>query len=114
MTLLSILKIVAAAGTILTGLVAAVRPLSVKGFTGLELPGPRGITEVRSILGGLFIALGATPLILNEPATFQMLGIAYLGIAAVRLVAMFIDRSVERSNIISLVVEIVFGVILVL
>jgi hypothetical protein len=43
-----------------------------------------------------------------------MLGIAYLVVAATRAVSMFIDQSVERSNIISVVVEIVFGVILVI
>jgi hypothetical protein len=39
----------------------------------------------------------------------------YLAIAAVRLVSMVVDGSLsETSNIISLVVEVVFGVILVL
>jgi len=113
MTVLGVLKIVAAVGTILTGLVSLVQPLSIKSFTGLELSGPRGITEVRSILGGLFIALGVVPLVFGDPVTYQMLGIAYLGIGLVRFVSMFVDRSVERSNIISLVVEVLFGVILV-
>jgi hypothetical protein len=43
-----------------------------------------------------------------------MLGIMYLAIAAVRAVSMVTDKSIEQSNIISLVVEIVFGIILVL
>jgi hypothetical protein len=43
-----------------------------------------------------------------------MLGIAYLGVAAVRAVSMFVDKSVMKSNIISLVTEVVLGVILVL
>jgi hypothetical protein len=42
-----------------------------------------------------------------------MLGIAYLGVALVRAVSMFVDKSVVQSNIISLAVEIVFGIILV-
>jgi hypothetical protein len=60
------------------------------------------------------IALGGVVLFYRSPETYQMLGITYLGIAIVRLVSMFIDDSVERSNIISLVVEVVFGIILVL
>jgi len=64
--------------------------------------------------GAFFIALGAAPLILNAPATYQMLGIAYLAVAAVRAVSMFVDKSVIRSNIISLATEIVLGVILVI
>jgi hypothetical protein len=38
----------------------------------------------------------------------------YLAIALVRAVSMFLDKSVVQSNIISLAVEVVFGVILVL
>ena len=111
---LQILKIIAAIGTIVTGLVSLLRPRSITGFTGLSAPGPRGITEIRAILGGFFVALGAVPLILQAPETYQMLGITYLVVAAVRLVSMFIDKSVVQSNIISLVAELVFGVILVL
>lgn len=113
-TILFILKIIAAIGTIGTGLLALFMPTSVYGFTGLKAEGGRGITEIRSILGGLFIALGAAVLYYRSPETFAVLGITYLGIAMVRAVSMFVDKSVVSSNIISLVVEIVFGLILVL
>ena len=113
MNLLQILKFVAALGTIATGGLALLRPDSVTGFTGLKPTGPRGVTEIRAILGGLFIALGLAPLLLGDIA-YQMLGLAYLGIAVVRAVAMFVlDKSVNQSNNISLIVEIVFGIILV-
>jgi len=111
---LRILQIVATIGTIVTGLVSLIWPRSVRGFTGLNADGPRGITEIRAILGGFFVALGAVPLILGEPATYQMLGITYLVVALVRVVSMVLDKSVVQSNVISAVVEVVFGVILVL
>jgi len=38
----------------------------------------------------------------------------YLAIGAVRAVSMVIDKSIEQSNIISVIVEIIFGIILVL
>ena len=112
--MLTILKVITAAGTILTGLVSLLRPLAVRGFTGLEAPGGRGITEIRAVLGGFFIALGAVPLVFNDPGIYLMLGIAYLVVAAVRLVSMFVDQSLTSSNFISLAVEIIFGVILVI
>ena len=113
--ILEILKIVACVGTIGTGLLAAIRPSVVPGFTGLETTGPRGVTEIRSIFGGLFIGVGAFPLVAAAPAAFVMLGVMYLAIAAVRLVSMLVDGSLnEASNLISLAVEIVFGVILIL
>ena len=113
--ILQILKVIGCVGTIGTGLLATLRPSAVPGFTGLETTGPRGVTEIRSIFGGLFIGVGAFPLIAGAPATYQMLGVMYLAIAVVRLVSMLVDGSLtETSNLISLAVEIVLGVILVL
>lgn len=113
MQILTILKIVAAVATVLTGIVSLFWPRSVFGFTGLTVSGPRGITEIRAVLGGVFVALGLVPLVGREPAAYVMLGVTYLTIGAVRLVSMLLDRSVMRSNVISLIVEIVFGVVLV-
>ena len=111
---IQILQIIAAIGTILTGLYSLLRPATLTGFTGLSPVGGRGITEIRAVLGGFFIALGVAPLVLNSPVAYLMLGIAYLGVAIVRAVSMFVDKSVVQSNIISLAVEIILGIILVL
>ena len=113
MDIVQILKVIAAIGTVLTGLYSLIKPLDVRGFTGLELPGGRGITEVRAVLGGFFIALGAAPLIFQSADMFLMLGMAYLAVGAVRAVSMFLDKSLVQSNFISLAVEILFGLILV-
>jgi len=114
MNVLKILQIVAVVATILTGLVSLIWPLRVQGFTGLTAPGGRGITEIRSILGALFIGLGIAVFLLGTRETYQMLGIMYLAIAAVRAVSIVIDKSAEQSNTISLIAEIVLGIILVL
>ena len=113
MDFLAILKIIAAIGTIATGALALVKPQAVQGFTGLTIAGPRGVSEVRAIFGGLFIALGLAPFFLGTTA-YHMLGWGYLGIAAVRLPSIFLDRSKEQSNIISLIIEIILGIILVI
>lgn len=112
--MLQILQIFAAVATVATGLYSLVAPLKVRGFTGLELPGGRGITEVRAVLGGFFIALGAAPLFFGSSDMYLMLGIAYLVVGAVRAVSMFVDKSLVQSNYISLAVEIILGIILVL
>jgi hypothetical protein len=114
MTFLEILKIIVAVGTIATGLISLIRPRAVQGFTGLSAPGPRGITEIRAVLGGGFIGLGLAPLILGAPAAFQVLGVGYLAIGVARIAGIVLDRSYKRSNWISLAVEIVAGIILVL
>jgi len=112
--MLMLFKQIAVIGTILTGFYALAAPRALRGFTGLEMPGGRGVTEVRAILGGLFIALGAAALIFQSTEMFLMLGFAYLGIFAARLLGMLLDSSYEKSNYISLAVEIVFGIALVL
>jgi len=111
---LRVLQVIAALGTAATGLAALLRPDSIGGFTGLTAGGARGVTEIRAALGGFYLALGVLPLLLKEKAAYQMLGYTYLIVAVVRAVSMLVDRSVDQSNLISLAVEIVFGVVLVL
>jgi hypothetical protein len=112
--ILNVLQIVAAIGTVITGLVSLLRPRAVEGFTGLRPAGPRGITEIRAVLGAFFVGLGGAAVFLRHPAAYQTLGIAYLCVAVVRTISMFVDKSVVSSNIISAVFEVVFGFILVL
>ena len=114
MNLLEILKIAVGIATILTGAVSLFWPLKVRGFTGLDVNGGRGITEIRAVLGGFFVGLGAAVILLNDPAAYMTLGIAYLVVAAVRFIFMFVDKSIERSNVISVITEIIMGIILVL
>ena len=113
MNIWMVLKIIAALATAATGLLAFVKPSAAYGFTGLNAEGVRGVSEIRSIFGGLFIALGIVPLFLGT-AAYQMLGIGYLAIAATRAFSILFDKSYEQSKIISLVIEIVLGVILVI
>lgn len=113
MSFVMILKIIAALATAATGLLALVKPTVVYGFTGLTANGVRGVSEIRAIFGGLFIALGAAPLFLGEP-TFRMLGFGYLAIALARAFSIFFDKSTDSSNLISLAIEVVLGGILIL
>lgn len=113
MNVLLVIKIVAALVTALTGLFAFVKPAAAYGFIGLNPNGVRGVSEIRAIFGGLFIALGLAPLFLGA-AVYLMLGICYLAIAVTRAFSIVYDKSYAQSNIISLVIEIVLGVILVL
>ena len=57
-------------------------------------------TGVRVVQGVFFVGPGALILLINDPITYRTLGIAYLVIAAVRTVSMFIDKSLVQSNVI--------------
>lgn len=111
--MLSIVKIVICILTAATGAFSLILPNSTIHFTGLQPIGGRGISEIRAVLGGLFIALGVAPILLKGD-TYTMLGWAYLGIALVRIVSIFVDSSPVQSNWISLAVEVLFGIVLIL
>jgi hypothetical protein len=111
MNILMVLKIIAALLTAATGLLALIKPDATYGFIGLNANGVRGVSEIRSIFGGMFIALGIVPLFLG-PVAYQMLGITYLAIAAARAFSIVFDKSYAQSNLISLVIEILLGAIL--
>lgn len=53
---MEILRFAVGVLTVLTGLVSLFWPLRIRGFTGLDVSGGRGITEIRTVLGGVFIA----------------------------------------------------------
>jgi hypothetical protein len=112
MALADLLKVIAALGTAAVGLLAFVKPDAAYGFTGLSATGPRGASEIRAVFGGLFVALGLAPLWLGA-AAYVVLGIGYLGIAAARALSIVFDKSFARTNLISLGIEVVLGLILV-
>ena len=108
-------KIVGGVATAATGLYMIAIPLNAGSFTGLTPDNPRGITELRAAVGGLFTALGVAPIAFNNDDMYRLLGWGYLGIGGVRLVSMFVDGSAgEASNWISLAYEVIFGAILAL
>lgn len=104
MNILTVLKIIAALGTSATGLLALVKPTAVYGFTGLVAEGARGISELRAIFGGLFIALGIAPFIFGEVG-YQVLGVGYLADALADEGADEI-LSIHISNTLSAVVNV--------
>ncbi len=90
-------------GTVISGVLLVLAPNRASTFTGLAPELPRGVTEIRAAMGGVFTALGLAPLIRPVTATFRIVGMVYLAIALVRAPYMFTDKSAgERSNWISL------------
>lgn len=111
---LQLLKYAINLATVITGVVSLFWPLKVQEFTGLTVNGGRGVTEIRTILGALFIGLGVAAQIYNQKQTYSMLGIVYLVMALVRGISIIVDKSAVSSNIISFATELIFGLILML
>ena len=111
---MQILKYLINVATVATGVISLFWPLKVQEFTGLTVNGGRGITEIRTVLGALFIGLGIAAQIFNQKQTYAMLGIMYLAMAFVRGISIIVDKSAISSNILSFVTELIFGVLLML
>jgi uncharacterized membrane protein HdeD (DUF308 family) len=112
--LLQILQYIACILTALVGIYATISPKNTTSLTGLMPQGGRGITEIRTVFGVFFIVLGLFPIITGSPIAFQMLGSAYLLTGVARIIAIFMDKSSEQSNWMSVGFEVVFGLILIL
>ena len=108
---LSILQLIAVIATIAIGLLSLVAPTRIEGFTGLKPVGGRGIAEIRAIFGGGFIGLGLATFLLDNSVAYPMLGIVYLTIGLIRVITIFLDKSRESSNLISVASELIFGVL---
>ena len=114
MTVMRIIHLVIAAVTIGFGLLSVLAPQAALRFTGLAAPSPRGISEVRAVLGGVFVGLGIAALLYQTQAAFGTIGIVYLAIAVVRVASIFVDRASTGSNWWSLAFEVVCGVLLLI
>jgi hypothetical protein len=113
MAVLFWIKVIVAVATIAFGLMSIVSPPAAERFTGLTAAGPRGLSEIRAVLGGLFVGLGLAALIYRTASAFGTVGIGYLLIAVVRAISIYADDAPTSTNWLSLGFEIVFGILLV-
>ncbi len=114
MIFLQILKYIAVAVTLFTGVYSLIAPKKIKGFTGLEASSPRAITEIRSVMGGTFVALAIAAILFHTKEIFLSLALVYAVIGVIRAISIAIDKSNEKSNLISLVSEVILVIILIL
>lgn len=56
-----------------------------------------GLSELRASAGGLFVALGLVCLVSGAEGAYAMLGVAYAGAAAGRLLSIVLDRPPLRK-----------------
>lgn len=112
--MISTLQLIAIIVTIAIGVFSLVAPTKIEGFTGLHPLSGRGVAEIRAIFGGVFIGMGIAALLLEKSVAYPMFGIIYLAIGLTRVVTIFLDKSRESSNLISVASELLFGVLFLL
>lgn len=100
--------LVASALMVLAGIGAAFRP-SVLERIGVSATTPLGTSEIRVVFGGMLGAFGIACIVLREPVVFGVVGVVWLADAAVRLVAVFVDRVPPREAVAVLLTALVMG-----
>ena len=101
---------IGAAGVmVVIGLGALIRPSALE-MVGVTATSPLGISQVRAVFGGMFVALGVACLLTREPIVFAVVG---TGDVAVRVVAVFVDRVPFKGAILVLAIGSVLGAALV-
>ncbi len=108
------IKVIVAVVTIGFGVLSIVSPPAAERFTGLQATGPRGVSEIRAVLGGLFVGLGLAALVFRSAAAFRTVGIGYLTIALVRAASIYFDRAATPTNWLSLGFELGFAILLLI
>ncbi len=115
MNIEQLLNTLACLAVIAFGVYAVGKPRAAALFAGLGIVSPKGVAEIRITFGMLSLALGAAPLLLNQQAAYQTVGIVFLGALVMRLAAVLLDRPrLDRGYIISGIFELVVGLILFL
>jgi uncharacterized membrane protein len=92
MDFIHILHIVGAVAMLAYGLTSFFAPKVVADAVSQTLEGKRGVAEFRIGNGGFFTAMAVFALFVNNPITYKVLGIAWLGGAIARLIAYVIDK----------------------
>lgn len=113
MDILLVMKVIAAGLTAGFGVWGLVDPVGVARFSGISTAEKRGLGEIRALYGGAIFALAAYALITRVPATFTMLGLAFLAAGVARMVSIHRDGAGGRQVWLAAWVEIALGVILV-
>lgn len=114
MTFMSWAAYLGAAISVMAGMLGLLFPMRVSRVIGVSLPARLGVSEFRATYGGLFIGAGTAVLVIGSREAALVLGLAWLGAFAARLLSVAVDRSTSRENMAGLVVELVIGALLVL
>ena len=113
MTLFTMLNVLGAIATVGMGLLGLIWPAACATLTGLHARNKTGYAEFRASFGGVFVVMGAFPLISGESLAYFMAGLLWLGAVAGRLTSIVIDKGyVEPRNFGALAVEGLFAFLL--
>lgn len=101
-----------AALTVLLGLIGFFKPRAITDSQQITLGSPMALSEARVVFGGLHLGAGTTALILNDPAVYLTLGMAWsIGLLA-RFYSMIADKTSLQHSLPGIIVDAVMAFLL--
>ncbi|MEZ4671222.1 MAG: DUF4345 family protein [Anaerolineae bacterium] len=115
MSLEQLLNIIACILLVLFGLYSLWKPRPSAAIAHLTPDNANGVAEIRIVFGGMSVMMGIAPLVLNQAAAYQVIGLIFLGVFVSRLLATVLDRpQFTQVFLVSAAFELVVGLILFL
>jgi hypothetical protein len=114
MTLRTKLAYAAAGLALVLGLLSLFNPFAAMRLFGLEMGAPRGLAEIRSMYGALYLTMAAlmlwaVPLRPRTAPLLRTLGVLWLGVAGGRVASLLIDGLFGPINLLLLAVQLFIG-----
>jgi hypothetical protein len=91
---------------IVVGVLGIIRPQQMSVVLALEPLSVRGVTEIRVTFGALWLAIGLALIMRPSPDAFALAGVAWLALAASRLVFAVTADHLDRTTFSILALEV--------
>jgi hypothetical protein len=99
--------------SVLAGGVGLFRPDKVAAILGIERPDLLCLVELRAVFGGMLTMLGVSCMVLRDPRAYLVAGLAYVGLASVKVIALVVDKPAPGKVVPGLLVDASIGLLLV-
>ena len=97
----------------MAGGVGLFRPDKVAAILGIDRPDLLCLVELRGLFGGMLTALGISCLVMRQPQVYLVAGLAYVGLAFVKVIALVVDKPPPGKVVPGLLVDASVGLLLV-
>jgi hypothetical protein len=99
--------------SVVGGGIGLFRPDKIASILGFDRPGLLCLVEVRGLFGGMLTALGVSCIVLRNPHAYLVAGLAYVGLAFAKVVAIVIDKPAPGKVVPGLLVDASVGLLLI-
>jgi len=93
------------------GLIGLFKPTLMTETVGIQMTTPFAASEIRAVFGGLNLGGAIAALSLADREVFIALGIAWVGVAAARIVSIMMDRTSIKDSIPATLIDCVIAML---